>query len=309
MTKAPAAVGDTAKHGVCLIGFANSREDSPWDRPNTDFVGLNELWGWYEPLMVTRAAEGKAAPPWAAWFELHPDWAIGATKREGFDNAAHWAWLQKQQPGRPIFMQAQRPEVPASVCFPLNSLYERFKARVPALQNRAMYLTSSIGMMLMWAIAEGRDEQFVPDGSGKHYDWIGLYGIDLAGDTEYVWQRPNAEFFAGFAAALGIEVEIAKGSALLRGECVYGYEDPPELDGPLNAEFLRQQIENLKGEMAKADAEIARQQAIRNTVHGALQAQQSNMRMVTEFVKRGITGDNLYNGKGKREIMTVDKVV
>lgn len=298
--------------GVCLIGFANSKDVVPWDRPDTDMVGLNELWSWWDETQAARAKAGKPAVPWSHWFEVHPDWAIGATKREGIDNAKHWEWLRQQQPGRPIFMQRKRPEVPASVPFPINELYARFAAKMPALRNRPVYLTSSIGMMLMWAIAQGRDADFRPDGSGQHYNWIGLYGIDLAGDTEYYDQRPNAEFFTGFAAAVGIEVEIPSESAMLRGAFVYAYEEPPGSDGPLSAEFLQKQIATLGAEMAKHNAEVARleteaakHRAIVNTLHGAQQAQQSNLNLLTNLVRRGITHSSIVTRAA--ELNTVDR--
>src|SRR5204862_1461795 len=99
--------------------------------------------------------------------------------------------------------------------------------------------TSSIGYMLAMAIAEGRDADFKPLNEDA-VSWIGLYGIDLASDTEYGEQRPNAEYFIGLGRGLGITVEIAEGSALLRADHVYGFETRAEKEG-VNGETFRRQ--------------------------------------------------------------------
>lgn len=288
-----------AGKGCCIVGFANSKTQTPWDRPNTDFVLLNELHRWFTEVQKERREKGLSVPDYRAWFELHTDEDIGPQgKPDRPDVDQHWAWLSSQpvNPEKPIYMQKVHPRVPNSVEFPLLPLYERFKARVPALQHRNVYLTSSIGMMLMWAIAQGRDANFMPDGSTEPYTWIGLYGIDLAGDTEYEFQRPNAEFAVGWAAGLGIAIEAPNESAILKGECIYGYEKPPELAGPLNRAHLQAEIDKLTGEMKKKEAERDQAQAIVNTLHGAIQAQQANLRFLQVHSKRGITRDNLMAG-------------
>jgi len=278
--------------GLCIIGFANSRNEAPWDRPNTDFVMLNELWEWFEKVQAERKAKNINVPEWHAWFELHDDDTIGvrtSLQDQTPTQAGHLAWLRKQVKGKPIFMQREYPDIPASVSFPYEELAALYHKRIPGF-NR--YFTSSIGFMLAWGIAQGRDQQFTPT-SPNHYTWIGLYGIDLAGDSEYVHQRPNTEFFCGFAAGLGIEVFAHPSSALFRGECVYGYEQPPSLSGPLNAKFLGEQCVTIKREIVKCDEIIGKQTAVRNTLHGALQAQESNIKMLVDYAKRGVGQANL----------------
>jgi hypothetical protein len=274
------------------VGFANSRNEAPWDRPNTDFVFLNELWEWLQKVQAERKAKGLSVPDWSAWFELHDDTTIGVRttlQDQTPTQAAHLEWMRKQPAGRPIFMQRVHDDIPASVAYPYEEMSALYAKRIPAFQR---YFTSSIGFMLAWGIKHGRDDNFAPV-SSDYYSWIGLYGIDLGGDTEYVHQRPNTEFFAGFAAGLGIEIMAHPDSALFRGECVYGYEQPPYLSGPLNANFLGEQCTTLKREIAKCDEIIGKQTAVRNTLHGALQAQESNIKMLVDYAKRGIGPRNL----------------
>jgi hypothetical protein len=79
------------------------------------------------------------------------------------------------------------------------------------------------------AIMEGRDAQMRPI-SDQAVTWIGLYGIDLArhrvrgaAAERRVLHRPGA--------GLGIEVEIAEGSALLKNDHIYGFETREEKEG------------------------------------------------------------------------------
>lgn len=176
---------------VALVGFASSYKDAPYDDDAWEIWGLNEAW--------------KYLPRWDRWFELH--------KREIFakegdrDQAAHVVWLQ-QQPAddRPIYMLQRFPDIPASRSFPLQELTEAFFPDQPA-----GYWTSSVSYMLALAIAEGFQE-------------IGLYGIDLASETEYAYQRPAAEYLIGVARGMGRTVTIAPGSALLKAPARYGYD-------------------------------------------------------------------------------------
>ena len=76
------------------------------------------------------------------------------------------------------------------------------------------YFYSTISYMLALAIAEGFEE-------------IGLWGIDLAHDSEYEYQKPSAEYFLGIARGQGIKIYLPEQSALLKGMYRYGYEDMP----------------------------------------------------------------------------------
>lgn len=65
------------------------------------------------------------------------------------------------------------------------------------------YWNSSIGYMLALAIAEGVDR-------------IGLWGVDMKGDDEYGYQRPNCEYLIGLARGRGIDVVIPDESPLCK---------------------------------------------------------------------------------------------
>lgn len=212
---------------VALIGFAESYADAPFEDASVEVWGLNEL--------------HRYLPRWDRWFELH--------RRENFEirgdrqQEQHVAWL-RQQPAvgavghRPIYMREIFPDVPAGVRYPLEEMTTRFFGRT----GEGAYFTSSIGFMLAMAIAAGRDADGRVIDEDAAYGWIGLYGIDLASHVEYADQRPNAEYFIGLARGLGIEVAIAKRSALLKSDHVYGFENRDEMEGVNGLGFLNKRL-------------------------------------------------------------------
>lgn len=220
---------------VAIMGFADSYAHAPFDDQSVEVWGINEL--------------HRYLPRWNRWFELH--------RRENFeikgdrDQQAHVNWLRSQKPvgdpeHKPVFMREIFADIPAGVVYPLAHMSDRFFARF----GERPYFTSSIGFMLAMAIDEGRDENFVPI-NDQAVSWIGMFGIDLASQTEYGEQRPNAEYFIGLARGLGITVHIAEGSALLKGDHIYGFESREEKEG-LNGEgFLQKRVAEIEDQRNK----------------------------------------------------------
>lgn len=65
------------------------------------------------------------------------------------------------------------------------------------------YWNSSIAYALAMAIHEGAEE-------------IGLWGVDMKGDDEYGYQRPNVEYLLGLARGRGIKVHVHPSSPVLK---------------------------------------------------------------------------------------------
>jgi len=213
---------------VAIVGFADTYKSAPFDDPSVEIWGINEL--------------HRYLPRWDRWFELHA--------RENFeikgnrDQEQHVRWLQtyhQHSPGKPLYMRERFEDIPAGEVYPLAAMARLFFES----RGRAPYFTSTIGYMLALALAEGRDAQLQPDGSGRHVEWIGLYGIDLAADSEYAEQRPNAEYFVGLAEGLGIQVVIPNSAALMRGDHLYGFERRGDREGVISTAFLDKRIAEL----------------------------------------------------------------
>lgn len=249
MTGAEPREGQAEKK-VALIGFADSWKQAPWSDESIEMWALNEFW--------------KYAPRWNRWFELHDGDALGATVRdlsEG-EQKRHLDWLAKAHgEGKPIYMQPQFCDgrFPNATPYPLETMIARF----------GRYFTSSIGYMLALAISEG-------------YTWIGMYGIDLASDVEYPYQRPNTEYLVGLARGMGITVVVAEGSALLKSSFLYGYEKEADEHPALKAIKVHGLALKKKHEETLAAL---------NTLDGAMQ-ENDNVQKVFSYQARGcpITG-------------------
>lgn len=206
--------GVTPRTKIALVGFASSTKDlAPYSDPEWAVVGMNQL--------------NRHIPRADAWFEIHKDYLDAVVP--GTD---HEAWLSGCC--LPVFMTARRPQLPTSVCYPVDRLIEKFGID---------YFTSTVAYMLAWAIDYIDQEVQVrlrsaPANGLLQSAWdvtglvqsvyrqftIGIFGIDLVVGEEYTEQRPCAEFWLGQALARDISVMIPPQSALLKQRYRYGYQ-------------------------------------------------------------------------------------
>jgi hypothetical protein len=233
---------------VAIVGFAESWKLAPFDDPTVDIFGLNEL--------------HKYVPRWTRWWEVHDGDTLGVTKRdlsEG-EQKRHLEWLSKDHgPNRPIYMQPQFCDgrFPNATTYPLEEMCRVF----------GRYFTSTIGFMIATAIYEG-------------YSTIGLYGIDLASDVEYPYQRPNSEYLIGIARGLGRTVEISPTSAICKAGHLYGYEKPLAQNSQI--------LDAVKGHLAGLQKKHDETLALANTLDGAIQECQNFVKL-HDYKERGVT--------------------
>ncbi len=174
-----------AKDKVCIIGFADSKTQAPFDDPDYEIWGVNEMW--YD----------KSIKRVDVLFELHDyKWIL-----EGKRLKEHIKWLRENKTV-PVFMQRHFDDIPLSFPFPKDDLIKRFGS----------YFTNTISWELALAIHLGFKE-------------IRIYGVNMANDVEYSSQRPSCEYFIGLARGMGIEVYIPPESDLLKTMYLYGFED------------------------------------------------------------------------------------
>jgi hypothetical protein len=135
----------------------------------------------------------------------NPEWTVWACSSKNMDELPRWdAWFELHNPLGPedyIEWLALQPLV-----------YTRFEAPLPGArlypeaamrkQFGPFFFTSSLAYMLALAIAEKPDE-------------IGLWGIHMASDEEYHYQRPGCHYFIQRAWDHGIKVTVAPQSRLL----------------------------------------------------------------------------------------------
>lgn len=134
-------------------------------------------------------------PRWTRCFELHE---LGEGRKRW--PAEYWQWLTTDH-GRPLYIQQGQAEIPHARVYPQQPIVAEF----------GRYFTSSIAWMIALAIQEGAAE-------------IGLWGVDMATDTEYAYQRANCEYLLGVAVGRGISVSVAAESPLCKCVGMYAFD-------------------------------------------------------------------------------------
>jgi hypothetical protein len=100
-----------------------------------------------------------------------------------------------------IWMQDVYPEVPRSKRYPLLEVSEGYSKN----------FTNSIVYMIAHAIYE-------------KVNHIALFGVHMAAEEEYGYQRPACEYWLGIAQASGISIHVQGPSAILKNNYLYGYD-------------------------------------------------------------------------------------
>lgn len=119
------------------------------------------------------------------WWEIHDV--------DGLDKpfANHRKWLLEQT--KPVVIARPHENIPAGVVHDFRSYIDEWGKE---------FFTSTVSWMMAKAIRLG-------------YEWIGLYGIEMAANGEYAYQRSGIKFFQKVAEKYhGIKVFIPPGSHL-----------------------------------------------------------------------------------------------
>lgn len=184
---------------IAIVGTApSSRDLAPYGDPNWEIWGISP----FNYDLMKR---------WDMWFELHDDKLY---KEQGMD-PGFWQWMQQQE--KPIYLQKVHKDIPASVKFPKDKLLKEFS--MAADRN---FFQSSISWMIAFAIMEGAEE-------------IGVWGVDMARDTEYAEEKPSCTYFLGIAEGRGIKVTLPVESDLMHSVGLYGYDDTSAIKSGLRS--------------------------------------------------------------------------
>lgn len=186
------------KNEVVIVGYAPGRESTPFDNPDVEIWGMNDIWAHWTQWPKLR-------PRWDAWFELHHRDVVVNNPRTGTE---HLKWLQEQS--IPVYMLERCDDIPSSRAFPLKDVMQHFGASHP-------YFTSTPAYMVALAVMMG-------------YSAIHVYGINLLGMEEYEYQRPCMEYWIGVAEGRGIKVHL-NSSTLCRAAYRYGFDTHGGQDG------------------------------------------------------------------------------
>lgn len=229
---------------IAILGFAETVKDAPVNDPSWELWAMNGFWRAAAPDFGITVPEER----YSAWFDMHTvEYSREYGKRAGFGDA-QVEWLAKPHPF-PIYMLDTAPDLPAVLAFPLEKVIE---------SAGRDYFTSTVAYALALAASMGDVAE------------IGLWGIDLAHDTEYGDQRPCAEYHIALAEGKGIKVTTHERSALMKQRNRYGYEPKDSL-----SRDLRASLEANVGQLTKAiDADKEEWERLKSRMHtndGALQ--------------------------------------
>ena len=214
---------------VAVLGFTESWRLAPFGDPSWEIWGLNELY-----MLI---------PRWTRWFELHRREIYEADKNRVSDHVERLKAMTV-----PVYMQQRWEDIPQSTPYPLDEVIRRFG------DPTRPYLTNSISYMIALAMLEGFEE-------------IGVYGVDMAHDTEYSSQRPSCEYYVGYARGMGIKVTIPPQSDLLKAVFLYGYQDLEE--AAFHAK-LRARRDEMNAKLGEIEAQIGNLTEARAQYRGAL---------------------------------------
>lgn len=180
---------------VALVGFAKRSNQEAHNLPE----GM-ELW-------TLNHGHLHGFPKVDRLFDLHPWGLINDPHFYTKDyQQGHLDYL-KAPHDYPVYMQEKFEQCPASVRYPIEDTLE--------LAGIHLNLTSTFCYMIALALLED-------------YRQIWILGFDMAWGTEYAYQREDALKWIAFALGRGVEIYVAKESALYpKKRFRYGYERLP----------------------------------------------------------------------------------
>lgn len=219
-----------------ILGTAPTWKMCPWGDRGLHIFGLNDA----HVLGYPRVDAWWDLHPPSHWFfydKAHPPTADQVPVGTYLRPVGHKDWIKHA--GIPVFLHEARADWPTTVTFPKDKVLDFWKPYWPLRMDRKGvisegkdYEASSPAWMYMWAVMEG-------------YREIGIYGIHLATEWEYLQQRPNLEFLMGVGAGLGVKHIIPARAPICQGTFQYGYE--PKTDTAM--EPAQRRIAQLKHEL------------------------------------------------------------
>jgi hypothetical protein len=226
---------------IAIIGKApSSRLIAPYDDPSWEIWSLSDNYN--------------VIPRWDRWFEIHD------LDRYKELYPPYYDWMAALPAGgKPLYISEARAEIPAGVPFPWQQLVAKY----------GRYFTNTISWQIVFAIEElrrliqavdgapsGSEGELTPEDYRRHGAMIGIWGVDMATNTEYAHQRPSCEYFMGWVKGLGIELLCPDECDMLKVARMYGIEAfRGELDRKIRVRQheLRERQAKMQHELGQAE--------------------------------------------------------
>lgn len=189
---------------LAIVGCSDSRIYAPLDDSAWEIWGVNNLF--YHLSMDKIMNRTK-------WFEIHQIVYDGKKYLRRGEKDFRGQTIDKYledlgQLTCPVYMQKKWDIVPTSVPYPLKEILSEF----------GNYFTNTISWMIALGIHEGFEE-------------LGIWGVDMAVDSEYFWQRPSCEYFIGMfdgickAKGKKIRLYLPPQADLCKARFLYGFQE------------------------------------------------------------------------------------
>lgn len=213
---------------VAIVGTSgNTRELAPYDKPDVD------IWMFNDQVLADWAKRTSLI------IKLHKTETFLAIENKYTEFLASNVSI-------PVYMQDKTPEVTASVKFPLDEIVVKYLPKFIREDEVIEYFTSSVCYAIALALYQG-------------YERIELYGVDMANNTEYLYQRDGIALWFGIALGLGVEVYIPRMCAMFNAPR-YGYDDSTAVltreDFERVASELQPKIEEAFGKWKSAEGVV-----------------------------------------------------
>jgi hypothetical protein len=269
-TTAPQSAEKRTK--VAIVGFAPNWDKAPFDNPEFEIWGLNELYKYFMQKPGSRANR---------WFEVHSRYSPTKNSKE------HIGWLQ--QCPVPLYMKQHYDDMPNSMPYPIEDVMKFVTDKglvlsVPTpdglVHKDNRYVTNSISWMFLLAWYEGFKE-------------IHIYGVDLAQKDEYKKQRPNLEYFIGAAQREGVLVAMPESCDLLKAHGLYGFEsdNPLTLKMKARVKELMSRKKPLQKQIAEIEANITQAEQRREEIIRQVVALEASCSEINYWIQNWIVAD------------------
>lgn len=255
-------LGPEGFEGIAIIGSApSSTLLAPFGDPKWS------IWCTSPSVFATAASRRSDV-----WFELHRwlPYAPGNSQQAGTRPwfSPEFRQFLREHKG-PVFMTEKQPDIPNCVQFPYQELLDKYGP---------YHFTSSVAWMLAYAIEQ-------------HPKAIGLFGIDMAADSEWAYQRPGCQHFVGVAKAMGIEIVLPPESDLMRHSTLYGIGEHNQRHVK-----LRERLMELEGQEGQLQQSIAQMNANLQQVIGAKAAMKYMLEVWSDDIQPDIAKAMSFSG-------------
>lgn len=222
---------------IAILGTAPSFLQAPYGDPEWQIWAVPGCFG----IEEEKAARNKALH---RVYEFHSTsvMAITCEPRKGFIEFAKGL-------GKDFYLREKNDNYPEATVFDKDK-YVKKHGRSP------------FSCSVSWMMAEAID---LIEQSGDAEKVIGIWGVNMAHDSEYVYQKPGVRHMIGYAEAKGFKIIVPDSSELMALHCLYGFEEVPPA-----FKMIQERMKELNEKMAHHDRMHQTEVQAINYFNGAL---------------------------------------